>query len=648
MWASTVLTSGKVLAMVIYVGPEMRIVMNSRSPRSKVGKLDLEINFLTKILFVVLLSLSVAVVAMKKFAGQWYIEIFRFMLLFSSIIPVSLRVNLDIAKLVYSWMIGRDERIKGVVVRNTVIPEELGRVDFLLTDKTGTLTQNDMIFKKISFEFGTYGLEDINDIKDALNSQCEKYSGPMADYDEKFHHQGNQGDTEGIPRRKFRREKECLIRDIVTGMCLCHNVSPVEDNGEKTYQGSSPDEIALVEIAESLGFILDSRDDSTIKITNAVKKEEAYEILATFPFTSATKRMGIVLKHVESNRYIFFLKGADSVMKAKVIEKHRSFLLEECDVLAREGLRTLVLAQKYLTQSEYEEWKKEYDEASQTLEDRDAKMQEVIEKLEQDMEFLGIVGVEDKLQDRVRETLEILRAAGIKVWMLTGDKVETATCIAISAGLKSNLQTTYTMKDISDPFEISYHLDQFQNKPNCILVIDGATLSHALEHLKDTFFAIATKAPAVLCCRCAPTQKAQIVEGIKQSVKLRTCCIGDGGNDVGMIQAADVGIGIEGKEGKQAALAADYSILEFKHLNNMLLWHGRLAYKRSSMLTHFIIHRGLTISVIQMFFSIFFYGVSIPIYSGALLVGYATIFTVLPVFSLVTKHKHSYYRLTLP
>ena len=102
-----------------------------------------------------------------------------------------------------------------------------------------------------------------------------------------------------------------------------------------------------------------------------------------------------------------------------------------------------------------------------------------------------------------------------------------------------------------------------------------------------------------------------------------------------MIQSANVGIGIVGKEGKQAALAADFSILQFNYLNKLLLWHGRLAYKRSAKLSQFVIHRGLIISNIQAIFTLVFYFVAIPIYNGYLMLGYSTLFTVLPVFSLV-------------
>ena len=310
-------------------------------------------------------------------------------------------------------------------------------------------------------------------------------------------------------------------------------------------------------------------------------------------------------------------------------------MLDECESLAREGLRTLVITQKVLTEEDYLNWRQKYDDACQALRDREARIQQVIEALEVNMRLLGITGVEDKLQEDICETLENLRNAGIQVWMLTGDKIETATCIAISAGIKSQKQDIFVMKDMLDPVEIKNKLLQFGTMYDKVLIMDGVTLHVALEQCYDLFFASATKAPAVVLCRCSPTQKATVTEGVKKITKKTTCAIGDGGNDVGMIQAADIGIGIEGKEGKQAALAADYSILKFKYLNRLLLWHGRLSYKRSATLSNFVIHRGLIISIIQTIFSIVFYGLSISVYNGVLILGYSTAFTMFPVFSLV-------------
>lgn len=301
-----------------------------------------------------------------------------------------------------------------------------------------------------------------------------------------------------------------------------------------------------------------------------------------------------------------------------------------------EGLRTLVICQKVISKEEFEEWKKEYNKAQASLQNRDANVQEVIEQLEKNMELLGITGVEDKLQKDVQITIESFRNAGIKVWMLTGDKIETAICIAISAGLKSRNQRFKFMKEIRDKDAIEKIINE-GGEENICLVIDGTSLDTCLksEYAERRFIDYASKCPAVLVCRCSPTQKAIITKRMKEFCSKTVASVGDGGNDVAMIQESNVGIGIVGKEGLQASLAADFSITQFSHLRELVLWHGRLSYKRTASLAQFVIHRGLIISVIQAVFSIVFYFVAIPIYNGYLMLGYATIYTSLPVFTLV-------------
>ena len=216
------------------------------------------------------------------------------------------------------------------------------------------------------------------------------------------------------------------------------------------------------------------RDQNTITIENAAKSPEHYEILANFPFSSDTKRMGIVIKHKSSGRLIFYLKGAETVMKSKVKPNQRVVIDESCDNLANEGLRTLVISQKLLSPEYYQEWNRKYEVAKADLNDRERLVQNCIEVLEQDMELLGVTGVEDRLQDKVAEVIESLRNAGIQVWMLTGDKVETATCIAISAGFKRRTQPIFYMRDMVDANEAERKIEEFSRKStNVILMIDG-------------------------------------------------------------------------------------------------------------------------------------------------------------------------------
>jgi len=227
--------------------------------------------------------------------------------------------------------------------------------------------------------------------------------------------------------------------------------------------------------------------------------------------------------------------------------------------------------------------------------------------------------------------------------MLTGDKLETSICIAKSARLVHRDQEIHIFQQVSNRTETHLELNAFRRRRGAhhdtALVIRGSSLTHCLQYYANEFVELACLAPAIIICRCSPTQKAQIVKLLRQykgfDQQQRICAIGDGGNDVSMIQEAHCGIGIVGKEGQQASLAGDFSITQFSFIGQLLMVHGRDSYKRSASLSQFIIHRGLIISVMQAIFSSVFYFSSVSLYQGFLMVGYTTIYTMLPVFSLV-------------
>merc|ERR1712000_656349 len=136
-------------------------------------------------------------------------------------------------------------------------------------------------------------------------------------------------------------------------------------------------------------------------------------------------------------------------------------LREECDNLAREGLRTLVFGQKILTEEEWTEFSASYRKAKESIVDRDENVAAAIEELEEGLDLIGLTGVEDKLQEDIRASLETLRNAGIKIWMLTGDKRETATCIARSSKLASRSHSIFQMESSNTQDALS-KLNTFQ------------------------------------------------------------------------------------------------------------------------------------------------------------------------------------------
>ena len=643
-WANTVLASNSsTLAVVIYTGRQTRSALSTAPSRSKIGLLEYEINNLTKILCVMTLTLSIVLVALEGFQPSnqkpWYVAILIYLILFSTIIPISLRVNLDMGKTVYAYFIERDRGIPDTVVRTSTIPEDLGRIEYLLSDKTGTLTQNEMQLRKIHVGTVSYANEAMEEVSSYVGQAFGKAHG-------KAEANGDTSQSLGGSTRT-RREIGSRVRDLVLALALCHNVTPTfeEIDGQKTvtYQASSPDEIAIVEFAETVGLCLAQRDREKIVLQSSHSDRTILkaEILELFPFTSDSKRMGIILRvnfeqdfDLPDKEIWFFQKGADTVMSS--IVSSNDWLDEETSNMAREGLRTLVIGRKHLSSSQYEEFHNEYQQASLTLQDRDSEMANVIKKhLEHDLELLGVTGVEDRLQQDVKPSLELLRNAGIKIWMLTGDKLETARCVAVSSRLVARGQPVQIMTQLRQKARALDALDSMRNKTDSCLLIDGESLSTMLANFQHQFIALAVLLPAVIACRCSPTQKADLAKLIRKHTKKRICCIGDGGNDVSMIQAADVGIGIVGKEGRQASLAADFSITQFCHLTKLLVWHGRNSYKRSAKLAQFIIHRGLIISVCQTMYSIAGRFDPKGLFKDWLLVGYATVYTMAPVFSLV-------------
>ncbi|KAJ2326813.1 putative aminophospholipid-translocase [Coemansia sp. RSA 2611] len=667
LWANTTLASGSAVGYVVYTGRDTRAAMNTGHAKTKVGILDSEVNRLSKILFVVTLGLSLAMVALDGFKAVWYVTLFRFLILFSSIIPISLRVNLDMGKSFYSMGIERDKEIAGSVVRNSMIPEELGRIEYCLTDKTGTLTRNEMELKRVHMGVMAYTLETSDEVTRHLRTNLRDRVGTAADGGGELAAAAADGDDAGKQpalargHGKARRDMPQRVFDMVESLALCHNVTPAEESGEAgdthdaragvavakpmAYQASSPDEVAIVKWTEHVGVVLAERTLTTMTLRlDALMPAAlggvgtapllAYDILQVFPFTSESKRMGIVVRSRLTGEIHFIQKGADAVM-ARIVE-YNDWLDEECGNMARDGLRTLVVGRKRLTRQAYARFEDAYARAKVAVVGRaDAMRQAVAEHLESDLELLGLTGVEDRLQDHVRATLELLGNAGVRVWMLTGDKVETATCVAVSARLVRRGQLVHVVAGLRTAHEVNAALETLRTLSDCCVVIDGDSLQVALDFFRDEFVAVAAALPAVVCCRCSPTQKADIVRLLQRHTRARVLAVGDGGNDVSMIQAADVGVGLVGREGKQASLAADFSVLQFSYLGRLLLWHGRNSYKRSAKLAQFVIHRGLIISIMQVVFSALFYFAPIALFQGMLLVGYTTVYTMAPVFSLV-------------
>lgn len=615
LWANTVAATCAALCIVVYAGNDTRSMMNTYKPRSKLGKIDKELDS-----FVTLLGISSIIAAVvftllgvTTFSYRLIFTLLRFLLIFSYVIPISLKVSINMARFYYGFI--AQKSIVGAKVRTSTLQEELGRISFFLTDKTGTLTKNEMIMKKIHLGTICYASDHAEEIKSAISRALDKKSSPS-----------KRKESSG-----FRKAKNLNFRayELCEALSLCHSVTPVVDDDVVTYQASSPDEVAIVNFAERVGLALLQRDRFKMTIGTSAGKC-VYRLLHVFPFNSDTKRMGVLVAREDENgqadnsEICLFMKGADTVMRS--ILKETDWADEETYNMARDGLRTLLFGKRIIPAEEYAVFTERYNQAKLSLSDRNSQMLAVQESLERDLELLGITGVEDLLQDRVKPTLENLRNAGLKIWMLTGDKIETAISIALSSRLLNKTDRFFVISNCTTESELRRSLNTFVSRRFNALIIDGVSIGVVIDSCLREFVDIAKDLACVVGCRYSPTQKAIMAAALKTMAGETVCCIGDGGNDVSMITEADVGVGIEGKEGKHAALAADFSIKNFADISDVLFWHGRRCYTNSSNIANSIIQRGVIVSAVQGIFCALIHFFPISIFQG----------WMLPIFMSVT------------
>lgn len=585
-----------VYGVSVYTGHETKLGMNKDRPQPKTTRLDRKVDMVTRRIFLIQLILIIVLgttgnlVYRGMIGYHWYLCLdslslrlskyvivpLRMLLLMSFMIPISLKVTLDVIKFASASFINWDIRIYDPVTNepafasNTAIGEDLGQIQYIFTDKTGTLTENEMIFRS-AYLHTTNG---------------ETYNSSGGNYP--------QNDLE-----------------FWSVLALCHSVVPIEkEDGKIIYKGSSPDEEVLVSEARHRGVQLIEKDENVLKllVRNQILN---YEVLETLEFTSERKRMSIIVRSPE-NRILVLTKGADEV----IYERSKGDLAKtknNVDFFASKGWRTLIVGRRDLGMDEFEEWLHRLKNARAALQNRDQLIQNAYDEIEQGMDILGATAIEDKLQSYVPATIEDLRAAGLKIWMLTGDKMATAKQIALSCNLIRVIDKVIQLEGKfmgNDPGEIlekyRLQLEQASADQEYSIVIDGNALKKVFEthDNSDIFSELCIAAKTVIGCRVTPHQKAAMVDMMKSRDHV-TLAVGDGGNDVAMIQKADIGVGIHGKEGTQAVRASDYSIGRFYFLNRLLLVHGRYAYKRTAYVALYCFYKSIYLGVIQASYQIY-------------------------------------------
>ncbi|XP_044132199.1 phospholipid-transporting ATPase ID-like isoform X2 [Bufo gargarizans] len=680
--------------MVIFAGPDTKLMQNSGRTTLKRTSIDRLMNILVLWIFGFLAFMCIIQAignAIWESKQGYYFQVYlpwaegvnnaafsgflmfwSYVIILNTVVPISLYVSVEIIRLGNSFYINWDRKMyypkkdTPAEARTTTLNEELGQIKYIFSDKTGTLTQNIMTFNKCSINGNSYGdVFDYAGNRLEINEYTEKVDfsfNPLADPKFFFH------DHRLVESVKM---EDTATHEFFRLLALCHTAMCEEKKqGELVYQAQSPDEGALVTAARNFGFVFYSRTPETITVVE-MGKTKLYDLLAILDFNNERKRMSVIVRSPEG-RLTLYCKGADTIVYElldRSSEDLKEVTTDHLNEFAGEGLRTLVLAYKDLDKVYFNDWKKRHHEASTSLEDREEKLCALYEEIEKDLKLIGASAIEDKLQDGVPQTIEILTKANIKIWVLTGDKQETAENIGYSCNmLQDEMKEIFIVKGTS-PQEVLEELrtarrkmnpdsfmgncdvnvqikkglkksqvipdDELKGEDTYGILINGHSLAYALEdNMEVELLRTACMCQAVICCRVTPLQKAQVVQLVKKYKKAVTLAIGDGANDVSMIKTAHIGVGISGQEGMQAVLSSDFSFAQFRYLQRLLLVHGRWSYNRMCQFLRYFFYKNFTFTLVHFWYG-FFCGFSAQtVYDQWFITMYNLVYTSLPVLGM--------------
>eukprot|EP00756_Hemistasia_phaeocysticola_P006710 Hpha_TRINITY_DN13967_c0_g1::TRINITY_DN13967_c0_g1_i1::g.35385::m.35385/K14802/DRS2, ATP8A; phospholipid-transporting ATPase len=692
---SSVRKTAWAIGLVVYTGMQTKQGMNLKKKGRKMSNLVKKLNLLILIIFgikniLIFLICGLSVGWADSATGHWYVRYWvehfssveRFFLnyltlfiLFSFLIPISLFVTVEFCKgmqimlmrwdhEMYRWI--PDQEIWHTCrPRTSDLNEQLGSIRYIFSDKTGTLTENIMRYVQ-GVVVGVHR-QDTREMIDHVEVSGEhatpgnmKISAGGTAADKLW--SGDLLDETGGSGGQVARFVACIS--------LCHNVVPFEQGGGWTFEGASPDEVALVRCAGENGFLLTQRTSKNAVIeVNGTKHN--FDVLEELEFTPTRKMMSVVVR--DGRKQIFVLtKGADSsvltnLAKGELSEKDSVLLNTKLSGYGKLGLRTLVVAWRHISTEMFQDWHKRFVALQSSTIRTDEAVDQLCLELEANLTLAGVAAYEDKLQDGVPETIRFFVNAGVVVWMLTGDKLETGIEIGRTCGLicppseshpsggvlhlvelSKELAEDPTLKDTGDidPAEkearrkrqigiiaakMERALSLAAAGEKVTLAIDGLSLDLALHEDNLHIFAKCCKAIySAVCCRLTPSQKAKIVDLFQTESGETALAIGDGANDATMIGVAKVGVGIIGLEGSQAELAADYAIPRFRHLKRLVAVHGRYALYRNAFCACFSFYKNLVLTVNQFYFAMYCGFSGTTVYDSWLLAVKNTLFTFLP------------------
>ncbi|WZY72553.1 hypothetical protein YC2023_004793 [Brassica napus] len=657
-----------IVGAVVFTGHETKVMMNAMNAPSKRSTLEKKLDKLIITIFCVLITMCLIgaigcsivtdredlYLGLKK--SDWE---YRNRLAMIKFIQSTQFINRDLNMY-------HAETNTPASARTSNLNEELGQVEYIFSDKTGTLTRNLMEFFKCSIGGISYGcgvteiergiaqrnglkVHEMRKLPGALCWNGSMSNLSLCEYIQEerstgaIREKGFNFDDPRLMRGAWRNEPNPdLCKELFRCLAICHTVLPEGDESPEkiVYQAASPDEAALVTAAKNFGFFFYRRTPTMVYVREShVEKmgkvqDVAYEILNVLEFNSTRKRQSVVCRYPDG-RLVLYCKGADNVIFERLadgMDDVRKVTREHLEHFGSSGLRTLCLAYRDLDPETYNSWNEKFIQAKSALRDREKKLDEVAELIEKDLTLIGSTAIEDKLQEGVPNCIETLSRAGIKIWVLTGDKMETAINIAYACNLINNDMKQFIISSETDAIreaeergdqveiarvikeevkkELRKSLEEAQlymhtvAGPKLALVIDGKCLMYALDpSLRVTLLSLSLNCTSVVCCRVSPLQKAQVTSLVRKGAKKITLSIGDGANDVSMIQAAHVGIGISGMEGMQAVMASDFAIAQFRFLTDLLLVHGRWSYLRICKVVMYFFYKNLTFTLTQFWFT---------------------------------------------
>ncbi|CAI5759985.1 unnamed protein product [Candida verbasci] len=713
-----------VIGIVAFTGDDTKIMLNAGVTPTKQSRMSRELNYYVLLNFILLFvicfisGLVNGIYYRKQKTSRDYFEFgtiagspavnglvgfFVALILYQSLVPISLYITIEIIKTAQAFFIYSDVGMYyprldfPCTPKSWSISDDLGQIEYIFSDKTGTLTQNVMEFKKCTINGISYGrayTEALAGLRKRMGINVEEEGAKekvlIAQDKEKMIENLGEINKDRTYNDEITFISSEFVDDLINGnkenehfmlaLALCHSVITEENpkNPNKLLlKAQSPDEAALVGTARSLGFNFKGTTKKGVLIdVHGTTKE--YQILNTLEFNSTRKRMSSIVKI--GDKALLICKGADSIIYNRLSKTNNDPEMLEAtskhlEEYATEGLRTLCIAQRELSWDQYSEWNKRHQAAASSLENREAKMEAVADSIEQELTLLGGTAIEDRLQDGVPDAISVLAEAGIKLWVLTGDKVETAINIGFSCNLLGNdmdllvIKTSYNQEEVTKlnlsfgngiseneviDIIISHYLrthfnmeGSFEEQEAAIgdhsppderfgVVIDGDALKTVLlnPETKRKFLLLCKKCRAVLCCRVSPSQKAAVVKLVKDTLDVMTLAIGDGSNDVAMIQAADVGVGIAGEEGRQAVMSSDYAVGQFRFLARLLLTHGRWSYKRFSEMIPSFFFKNIIFNIALFWYGIYCDFDGTYLFEFTYLMFYNLAFTSLPVIFL--------------